>query len=102
MAIESKRAVAVDNVDIMESLCHTCAYSGCTNCPSLVPVRGRIEKIEDYPQIEEAVQLENGKIVTRRCKKAVKRNTKKLKPRVAPSKVFDWDPKQRKFVKVIK
>lgn len=98
MTIESKKAVAVDNIDIMESLCHTCAYSGCTNCPSLVPARGRNEKIKDFPQIKEGKELKNGKIMVKTCDYFSRKNKEKKKS----NSKFEWDSRQRKFIKVIK
>lgn len=99
MTIESKEAVALDRIEIMESLCHTCAYRGCTNCPSLVPVRGRNEKIEDFPQVNKATKLVNGKILVGSCDWFSR--VKKEKTKNNGTK-FEWDLKQKKFVKVIK
>lgn len=99
MTIESKEAVAIDTKEIMESLCHTCAYRGCTNCPSLVPIRGRNERIKDFPQIKEGIELGNGKIQVISCDWFLRVNKQKTKN---SGTEFEWDLKQRKFVKVIK
>lgn len=94
MSIESKRAVAIGNANIMESLCHTCAYAGCTSCPSLVPVRGRNEKIEDFPQVLEGEERPNGTIRVDRCKDARERLKEKIKNK-KPETV--WNMHTRKW-----
>ena len=98
MTIESKKAVAVGNIKDIESICHTCAYRGCTTCPSLVPVRGRNEEIKDFPQVKKAIKLDNGKILVTSCENFLRISTKKVKTKTS----FEWDARQRKFVKVIK
>ena len=88
MSIESKKAVVVGARKDMESLCRTCAYAGCTNCPSLVPVRGRNERIEDFPQVTDGEERDNGTIKVNGCKRVLKRLTKKInngKPK------WDWN-----------
>lgn len=99
MTLESKELVAISTKKIMESLCHICAYGGCTNCPSLVPVRGRSEEVKDFPQIKEATKLVNGKIIVHSCQDFYRIKKEKEKNQRAQ---YEWDIKQRKFVKVIK
>ena len=99
MSIESKEAVAIGNLDMMESICHTCAYRGCTNCPSLVPINGRNETKEDFPQITSATELINGKIIVHSCDYYSRVSKEKTKGQRAQ---FVWDSRQKKHVKVIK
>lgn len=99
MTIESKRAVAIDNIDVMESLCHTCMYKGCTNCPSLVPVRGGNEEIKSFPQVKKGEKQKNGKIVVESCEWYSRMKKQKAKVKRAQ---FVWDPRQKKHVRVIK
>ena len=99
MSLESKELVAISTKKIMESLCHICAYGGCTNCPSLVPVYGRNEKIEDFPQVKEGTELKNGKIIVHSCRDFYRIKKEKEKNQRAE---FVWDSRQRKHVKVIK
>lgn len=99
MTIESKKAVAIDTKEIMESLCNTCAYRGCTNCPRLVPIRGRNERMKDFPQVKKGIELDNGKILVGSCDWYSRINKQKAKNNGTK---FEWDLKQRKFVKVIK
>lgn len=99
MTIESKKAVAIDNVEIMESLCHMCTYAGCTNCPSLVPVRDRNERIADFPQIKKGKELKNGKILVGSCIWFSRVNKEKTKKLIKTE--FVWDPRQRKHVKKV-
>ena len=93
--------VAIINNKDIESLCGTCTYRGCTNCPSLVPIPGREEQVKDFPQIKSGIELENGKIIVRSCTN-YQRVLKKEEKIKVKKPVFEWDLKQRKFVKVIK
>ena len=99
MNLESKNVVAVGKKEMMESLCHICAYRGCTNCPSIVAVRGRNEKVKDFPQIKEGTELKNGKIIVHSCDYFSRISKEKTKVKRAE---FVWDSRQKKHVKVIK
>ncbi len=99
MTIESKKAVAVGTKMHIESICRVCAYAGCTNCPSLTSVRGRNEKLKDFPQVKKGIELKNGKIIVLACDSFYRMKKEKEKN---PKPCFEWDLKQRKFVKVIK
>ncbi len=100
MAIENKKAVAVGKLKDIECICSICAYSGCTNCPSLVPARGRSEKVKDFPQVKKGIELKNGRIIVLACDWFSR--MKKDKPKQLKRAEFVWDPRQRKHVKVIK
>ena len=101
MSLESKKAVAIGNKKIIESLCGTCAYKGCTNCPSLVPIPGREEQVKDFQQVKRGIELKNGKIIVLSCTDYL-RTLKKEEKIQTPNVSFEWDLRQRKFVKVIK
>ena len=98
MNLENKKAVAVGKRKDIESICRICAYRGCTNCPSLVPVRGRNEKIEDFPQVKRGIELKNGKIIVLACEDFYRRKKDKEQNQRAQ---YEWDMRQRKFVKVV-
>ena len=100
MTLENKKAVAVINNINIENLCRICAYRGCTNCPSLVPMKGRNEKVEDFPQVTKGIELKNGKIIVLSCKDFYRVKQEKTEKKQEVS--FEWDMRQRKFVKVIK
>ena len=96
MRIESKKVLALGEFKDFESICTSCVFKGCTNCPSIV--EGRNEKIEDYPQIISATQGDL-KIIVHKCKSYVQKDKKKIevdKPK------YVWDRKLKKHVKVIK
>lgn len=97
MSIEGKKALAVGRKVDIESICGICTYGGCTNCPSLVPARGRIEKLDSFPQIKKGIEIENGRIIVLECdwfNRKYKQKIKQLK-----RTEFVWNLKEGRHVK---
>ena len=100
MTLENKKAVAVINNINIENLCRACAYRGCTNCPSLVPMKGRNEKVEDFPQVTKGIELKNGKIIVLSCRDYLKALKEEEKIKVQkPKVVFNRKTRKNEFVR---
>ena len=98
MDITSSNFVAIGPIKEMKTLCTSCVYQGCTNCPS--NIAGREESIDNYPQIIKAEQ-NNLRVFVKECKNYSEKRKQKEKTKVMGKKeLFRFNPKTRKFEKV--
>ena len=82
----------VGGMQSIESLCSTCIYSGCTECPDRKNLNFNGNK---YPHVKD-FQIKGVRVVVTDCESYTKRMPKTKKIRKAK---FVWDSKTRSFVK---